>query len=114
IEYYDPSFGEHGQLLSTAARMMDRGTGRRWLIRHERSLSGPAGHLRDRLHETGKVRLAVGVPEADERGAEATYFHNNAWIVRGFENWARLLRRLVDFEKLRSFSETLGLCAKSF
>ena len=91
IDYYGPSLSEYGQLLTTAQRLMERGTERDWLNRNEQFLSRLASYLRQRLHEKGKVQLVTGVPEADERETIATYFHNNAWIVRGFQDWAHLL-----------------------
>jgi hypothetical protein len=91
IDYYGPSLSEYGQLLTTARRLMERGAKQDWLTRNEQFLSRLASYLRQRLHETGKVQLVAGVPEADERETVATYFHNNAWIVRGFEDWAHLL-----------------------
>jgi hypothetical protein len=92
IDYYGTSLSEYGQLLTTARRLMERNTTRDWLIPHETYLLRLARHLRESLHETGGVRLLAGVPEADERKASATYFHNNAWMARGFEDWAYLLR----------------------
>ncbi len=91
IDYYGPSLSEYGQLLTTARRLTERGTERDWLNRDEQFLSRLARYLRQRLHEKGKVQLVPGVPEADERETIATYFHNNAWIVRGFQDWAHLL-----------------------
>jgi len=91
IDYYGPSLSEYGQILTTARRLIDRGTGRDWLMIHEPFLSSIAGYLHQRLHESERVSLVSGVPEADERESEATYFHNNAWIVRGLEDWRYIL-----------------------
>jgi len=93
IDYYGPSLSEYGQLLTTARRLVERGVKRDWLSLHEPFLSRLACHLRKLLYETGKVRLVAGAPEADERKVAATYFHNNAWIARGFIDWAYLLHR---------------------
>jgi len=95
IDYYGTSLSEYGQLLTTARRLMARGIKGDWLVKHEPYLSRLACHLRDRVHETGRVRLVAGVPEADERKATATYFHNNAWMARGLRDWAYLLHRYL-------------------
>ena len=95
IDYYGPSLSEYGQLLTTTRRLMERGSERNWLSLHEPFLSHLASYLRERLYETGKVQLVTGVPEVDEREEVATYFHNNAWIVRGFEDWAYLLNQYL-------------------
>jgi len=111
IVYYGTSISEYGQLLTTARRLMERGTERDWLVLHEPFLSRLACHLRDCMYETGRVQLVNGVPEADEREVAATYFHNNAWIVRGFEDWAYLLNRYLrcpnDAELYRQDADSL-------
>jgi hypothetical protein len=95
IRYYGTSLSEYGQLLTTARRLMERSVERDWLALHEPFLSRLAYYLHKRLYETGKVQLVTGVPEADEREEVATYFHNNAWIVRGFRDWAYLLHQYL-------------------
>jgi hypothetical protein len=95
IDYYGTSLSEYGQLLTTARRLMERGTKGDWLVQHEPFLSSLARHLRGSSRETGSARLVSGIPEADEREATATYFHNNAWMARGFEDWAYLLDRYL-------------------
>ena len=91
IDYYGPSLSEYGQLLTSARRLMDRGGSRDWLAKHEDALRRLAGYLADLLRADGEVHLLRGVPEADEREQVATYFHNNAWVVRGLRDWAHLL-----------------------
>ena len=90
IDYYGPSLSEYGQLLTTARRLAERGGSRDWLGRHRSALGRLAGHLHELVHAAGNVRLLAGVPEADERDRPATYFHNNAWVVRGLTDWAEL------------------------
>jgi hypothetical protein len=95
IDYYGPSLSEYGQLLTTARRLTERGAQKDWLHNNEHHLSHLANYLRKLVNETGKVQLVAGVPEADERETVATYFHNNAWVVRGFQDWAHLLGQLL-------------------
>jgi hypothetical protein len=92
IAYYGPSLGEYGQLLTSARRLMARGGSRDWLARHRGALDRLARHLQLLIHRNGRVALVSGVPEADERKQTATYFHNNAWIVRGLDDWAALTK----------------------
>jgi len=111
IDYYGPSLSEYGQLLTTARRLVERSMERDWLVLHEPFLSRLACHLRQLIYETGKIRLVAGVPEADERKVAATYFHNNAWIVRGLKDWAYLLhrnlRRPTDAKLFKQDSDSL-------
>lgn len=92
IGYYGPSLGEYGQLLTTARRLMQRGGSRDWLAAHRDALVRLARHLESLLRQHGPVKLVDGVPEADERKQVATYFHNNAWMVRGLEDWVALTK----------------------
>jgi hypothetical protein len=92
IAYYGPSLGEYGQLLTSARRLMARGGSDDWLARHRGALDRLARHLQLLIHRNGRVALVSGVPEADERKQTATYFHNNAWIVRGLDDWAALTK----------------------
>lgn len=99
ISYYGPSLSEYGQLLTTARRLMDRGVAEEWLRRHQDSLNRLASYLQELLHGCENEQLAQGAPEADECNQPATYFHNNAWIVRGLEDWATVLEQSSSVTK---------------
>ncbi|MCX6900434.1 MAG: hypothetical protein NT105_17275 [Verrucomicrobia bacterium] len=101
IAYYGPSLGEYGQLLTSARRLMQRGGSREWLAKHRDALARLAQHLQSLIRQTGRVALTSGVPEADERKQTATYFHNNAWIVRGLDDWATLAKPPAQTGELR-------------
>jgi len=62
IDYYGTSLSECGQLLTTARRLVERGTKGEWLAPHEPFLSRLACYLRQLLNETGEVRLVAGGP----------------------------------------------------
>jgi hypothetical protein len=42
------------------------------------------------LSSVSEGGLIAGSPEADTRDLIATYFHNNAWVAKGLEQWADL------------------------
>ena len=103
IAYYGPSLSEYGQLLTSARRLMARGGSREWFAQHRDALAGLARHLESLARQDGRVQLVAGVPEADENKQVATYFHNNAWIVRGLDDWAVLTKtpaRTAELKKL--------------
>jgi hypothetical protein len=92
INYYGPSLSEYGQLLTTAKRLVQRTGDLRWLASHQGPLSSLASHVRALMYAHGThLSLLRGVPEADEASYQATYFHNNAWVVRGLLDWSDLL-----------------------
>ena len=95
IDYYGPSLSEYGQLLTTAERLISRGGNRSLLSRHEGTLSRITRYLHELTCGNGDVALLRGVPEADTRDEIATYFHNNAWVVRGMTAWAGLLEEAL-------------------
>ncbi|MBI5686150.1 MAG: hypothetical protein HZC54_13840 [Verrucomicrobia bacterium] len=101
IAYYGPSLGEYGQLLTSARRLMQRGGSRDWFAKRRDALDRLARHLQSLIHQNDRVALVSGVPEADERKQTATYFHNNAWIVRGLEDWAALTKIKSPAAELR-------------
>lgn len=101
IAYYGPSVGEYGQLLTSARRLMQRCGSRDWFARHRDALGRLARHLQSLVQKGGRVALVSGVPEADERKQTATYFHNNAWIVRGLDDWAALSKTPAQTAALR-------------
>ncbi|MCX6907214.1 MAG: hypothetical protein NTY01_04135 [Verrucomicrobia bacterium] len=101
IAYYGPSLGEYGQLLTSVRRLMQRGGSLDWLAKHRDALDRLARYLQSLIHQGVRVALTSGVPEADERKQTATYFHNNAWIVRGLEDWAVLAKTSPETSELR-------------
>lgn len=89
INYYGPSVSEYGQLLDTAALLLERaGTGG-WWEQGFAALDGVAGYLL-RLSEEAEAAdgLLFGSPEADRREDTGKYFHNSAWAARGLSRWA--------------------------
>lgn len=96
IRYYGPSLSEYGQLLTTGLRLMTRGGSGEWLQTNGDALSRIARFSLDVLTASGDVGLLEGVPEADTVDDTATYYHNNAWIVRGLRDWAFLPERSGD------------------
>jgi hypothetical protein len=105
IDYYGPSLSEYGQLLTSARRLMERGGSGDWLKRHAATLLMLAARLREWMRAGGQISLLKGAPEADTREDAATYFHNNAWVVRGLRDCAFLVKRHVGREEARPFEE---------
>jgi len=101
IAYYGPALSEYGQLLTSARRLLGRGGSREWFAQHRAALASLARHLESLLRQDGRVRLAAGVPEADEKERVATYFHNNAWVLRGLDDWAALTQTPARTAELR-------------
>lgn len=91
IAYYGPSLSEYGMLLTTARRLLERGGRREGLRDHYEALRGLATYPWGFFHREYTPALLKGVPEADEADQPATYFHNNAWVARGWEYFAFLL-----------------------
>jgi hypothetical protein len=91
IDYYGPSLSEYGQLLHTARELVSLGGSLEWLRENADSLMRMGRYLQDQIRKGSEICLPAGVPEADERGQTATYFHNAAWIHRGLGSWAALL-----------------------
>jgi hypothetical protein len=92
IGYRGTSLSERGMLLTTAFRLMKRGGSLDWLKRNIQKLDLLVAYLRPLIHSAGPDQLLFGVPEDDERNSPAVYFHNNAWVIRGLEDWSALLR----------------------
>ncbi len=112
INYYGPAISEYGQLLTTAKRLVNRSGDSDWLRQHEGKLALIVEHLREKMYQEGeRPSLLKGVPEADEHKCEATYFHNNAWVVRGFSDWAELVEQALgrknEAEKLMKDASAL-------
>jgi hypothetical protein len=95
IAYYGPSISEYGQLLTSARRLVERGSAADWLRAHAEPLNRLARTLQEGMRQDGKIALLKGVPEADERDQAATYFHNSAWAVRGLEDWATVQENVL-------------------
>lgn len=91
IDYYGASIGEYGQLLETAAVLVERRGPDKWWDVCFGPLGRLAGHLlRLRLEAETEDGLIAGSPEADERDQVGKYFHNNAWAARGLRRWSAL------------------------
>jgi hypothetical protein len=109
IEYYGPSISEYGQLLHTAMLLNERAGGAGWWDEGFSKLNRIAEYLL-RLQSSASKEdgLISGVPEADTRDQIGRYFHNNAWVAKGLEQWANLC------EKTRSNPSTsMGLIRKA-
>lgn len=111
IDYYAPSLSEYGQLLTSARRLVERGGDEEWIKHHQEKLERIAQYLRELMFHEGRISLLKGVPEADEQERTATYFHNNAWVIRGITDWAFLLEHILkrgeEAENLRRNASTL-------
>lgn len=92
IDYYGPSISEYGQLLHTAACLIEQGGMGTWWVDGFPALERLAGHLLV-LCEAANPEdgLIAGSPEADECAKTARYFHNNAWAAKGLRRWAEIL-----------------------
>ncbi len=94
IDFFGPSISEYGQLLHTAAILEARGGGSGWLTGGFSRLNLMAEYLlrlhADAIKDDG---LISGVPESDTRHEIYKYFHNNAWVVKGLEQWADLCEK---------------------
>jgi hypothetical protein len=95
IAYRGTSLAELGQLLHTAALLADRAGAQGWWQDGFPALNRIAEYLvalrRAAEKEDG---LLVGVPEDDEKKKVGKYFHNNAWVARGLQQWANLCERM--------------------
>lgn len=96
FRYYGPSLAEYGQVLTTARRLMDRGGSKAWLGRHAVRLFAIARRLLDLIGPRGDRSLITGSPEADTREEVAAYFHGNAWVARGLEDWSVVLSQRLQ------------------
>ena len=93
IYYYGPSIAEYGQLLHTATILYERTGKGRWWDESFPKINRLAEYLlqlhAEALKDDG---LISGVPEADTRESSGKYFHNNAWVVKGLNQWEKLCR----------------------
>jgi len=101
FDYYGPSISEYGQMLHTAMILKERVGGKGWWEDGFSKLNLIAEYLLQLITSASKEDgLISGVPEADTRDQVGKYFHNNAWVVKGLEQWANLC------EKTRSTPST--------
>ena len=109
FDYYGPSISEYGQLLHTATILEERAGGKGWWEDGFSKLNLISEYLLRLVSSASKEDgLISGVPEADTRDQIGKYFHNNAWVVKGFEQWANLC------EKTRSTPTTsIGIIRKA-
>ena len=95
IAYRGTSLAELGQLLHTATLLADRAGTQAWWQDGFPALDRIAETLLALRREAEKEDgLLVGVPEDDEKKKVGKYFHNNAWVARGLQQWADLCDRL--------------------
>ncbi len=90
IIFQGPSLSEYGQLLTTIRQLVDRSGSREWFNKHRQIVRSIVSYIESQMLASGKVALLQGMPEDDCRQDVATYFHNNAWVVRGLRDWAAL------------------------
>ena len=90
IIFQGPSLAEYGQLLTTIRQLVERSGNREWLKAHRPIIRSLVGYLEGQMLADGVVELLKGMPEDDTRQDPATYFHNNAWVIRGLRDWAVL------------------------
>jgi hypothetical protein len=88
INYRGTSLSEVGMILTSAWRLVGRGARVEWLNNNFGEIELLAGFLQELINTAGRNRLLFGVPEDDEKGSPATYFHNNAWVIRGLKDWS--------------------------
>ncbi len=94
FDYYGPSISEYGQMLHTAAILEKRAGGTGWYKEGFAKLDLIAEYLLRLISSASKEGgLISGVPEADTRDQVDIYFHNNAWVVKGLEQWINLCEK---------------------
>ena len=94
FDYYGPSVGEYGQILNTAAILEERAGISGWFEDGFSKLNLVSEYLLRLTSSASKENgLISGVPEADTRDQIAEYFHNNAWVVKGLEQWLKLCEK---------------------
>ena len=114
IRYRGTSLAEFGQLLHTATLLDERAGPDGWWHDGCQALEAIVEHLLQLRREAEKDDgLLVGVPEDDEREKIGKYFHNNAWVAKGLQQWANLCERRGNQPStgpaaIRTIAETLG------
>jgi len=114
IDYYGPSVSEYGQLLHTAALLLERAGTEGWWEQGFAALDGVAGYLLRLREQAGAADgLLFGSPEADRREDRGKYFHNSAWAARGLSRWAEACEAVgasptTSVSTLRGVAESLA------
>jgi hypothetical protein len=94
FDYYGPSISEYGQILHTATILEGRAGKSGWFKDGFTRLNLISEYLLQLISLSSKESgLISGVPEADTRDQIAIYFHNNAWVVKGLEQWVKLCEK---------------------
>jgi hypothetical protein len=113
FDYYGPSISEYGQMLHTATILEERAGGKGWLNEGFPKLNLIAEYLLRLISSASKEDgLISGVPEADTRDQVAKYFHNNAWVVKGLEQWINICEKTkltpsTSIENIRKAAQNL-------
>ncbi|MCM8768857.1 MAG: hypothetical protein NC911_04135 [Candidatus Omnitrophica bacterium] len=88
IDYYGPSLSEDGQILHTAALLLERAGPENWWAESYPSLQPLVNYLISlRQQAENEDRLLTGGPEDNEKEKVGKYFHYNAWVSRGLYRW---------------------------
>jgi hypothetical protein len=94
FDYYGPSISEYGQMLHTARILEERAGGKGWIKEGFPKLNLISEYLLRLISSASKeCGLISGVPEADTRDQVDIYFHNNAWVVKGLDQWIDLCEK---------------------
>jgi len=113
IDNYGPSITEYGQILHSAALLIERsGTAScssEWTVVLERMVKYLVGLCRDDEDVHG---LILGGPENDECDNIARYFHNSLWAARGLRRWADMCDGLgssssISLNRVRDIADRL-------
>ncbi len=94
IHYYGPSIVEYGKILHTATILYERAGKECWWADCFYQLDLLTEYVLQLHAEALKNSkgLIIGAPEADTRKDSDIYFHNNAWIVKGLNQWVKLCK----------------------
>lgn len=89
LDYYGSSFAEYGMLLETGAMLCAKEGGKEFFAEIHPFMRGICRFLYNVMNpwmtEPGSYYyLPCGSPEADRRKDKGEYFHNAAWMWRGF------------------------------
>lgn len=105
IIFQGPSLSDYGQVLTTLRHFVERTGNREWFRTHRATIRSIVDYLKGQMMASGRLDLLKGMPEDDTRQDIATYFHNNAWVVRGLRDWAALDPEGAGAETLRQADE---------
>lgn len=112
IDYYGPSISEYGQILALGARMPAVTDGKLWLTDYMPKFDAIIAYLEGlitdskRIYQNSDIRFGLleGIPEADEAKKVGFYFHNNAWVWRGFIQFAKAVSDIGDSSKAKKLN----------